>query len=220
MILRRKYPVKDLAMMGAMSRISDERSHASLDGCRQPHRESGTRSLGELVAEYIEIHRPRWMRDRKRFLVLRSLDDAVVEAAGSARADGKRENHQRRIPKDALDRFATAVLKQPLANARDFEDLHAYVARAGKPIRGIGELAIYDVALRIGWFGRMEPKRVYLHAGTRAGAKALGLDGSAATLPLDAFPAELRVLDASEIEDFLCIYKSELPRLRRSATGL
>jgi hypothetical protein len=181
--------------------------------------------LAELVAEYIEIRRPRWMRDRDRFLGLRSLNDAVARAAGSSRADGKRESHQRRIPKDALDRFAAALLKQPLANAREFEDLHAYVRRAAKPTRGIGvqgigELAIYDVALRIGWFGRMEPTVVYLHAGTRDGAIALGLDATCATLPVAAFPPELGALSASEIEDFLCIYKSELARLRRGRTGI
>ena len=118
-------------------------------------------------------------------------------------------------------RLAAAILEQPLANARDFDDLHAYVRRAAKRVHGIGELAIYDVALRIGWFGRMEPTRVYLHAGTREGARALGLDVSGASLARAVFPAAMQELSAAEIEDFMCIYKAQLGRfrVRRDATS-
>ena len=183
-------------------------------------------TLAALVSAYIREVRPRILRHRDRFRDLTSPDDAVHHAAASARADGKREAHQRRIPEAALNQFATALLRQPIANARDFGDLFAYVRRAAKPIhgkrvQGIGDLAIYDVALRLGWFGRMEPKCVYLHAGTRVGAAALGLDATGDTLPVDVFPSEMQVLSAAEIEDFLCIYKARLARfrIRRGATS-
>jgi hypothetical protein len=41
---------------------------------------------------------------------------------------------------------------------------------------------MYDTALRIGAKLKLFPTKVYLHAGTRLGARALGLDDSAATL--------------------------------------
>jgi hypothetical protein len=221
MILRPKYSVKELGMMAAMRSSPNDRVPPKLAGCARRTIDGGVQSLADLVAEYIKTHRTGCQRDRDRFRRLPSLPDAVAEAAGSARADGKRESHQCRIPKHSLDQFAAAILEQPLANARDFDDLHAYVRRAAKRVHGIGELAIYDVALRIGWFGRMEPTRVYLHAGTREGARALGLDVSGASLARAVFPAAMQELSAAEIEDFMCIYKAQLGRfrVRRDATS-
>jgi len=68
--------------------------------------------------------------------------------------------------------------------------------------------------LRIGWFGRMERKCVYLHAGARLGAEQLGLDAGEDTRPTAAFPVVMQALSATEMEDFLCIYNSQLARFR------
>lgn len=54
------------------------------------------------------------------------------------------------------------------------------------------------------------PKMVYVHAGTRAGAKAMGLDIRRPYLKLDELPTPLRTLPAHEIEDLLCIFKDRL----------
>jgi hypothetical protein len=40
---------------------------------------------------------------------------------------------------------------------------------------GIGTLTASDTALRIGGFLKLQPDRVYLHAGTKDGAKLFGL---------------------------------------------
>ena len=40
-------------------------------------------------------------------------------------------------------------------------------------VKGFGELSIYDTAVRIGAHLRIEPDKVYLHAGAREGIKAL-----------------------------------------------
>ena len=47
------------------------------------------------------------------------------------------------------------------------------VEACAKQIKGIGELTIYDTALRIGFYLDIYPDKVYLHAGTREGAKRL-----------------------------------------------
>lgn len=47
-------------------------------------------------------------------------------------------------------------------------------------IPGLGELYVYDTTLRIGAKLNLFPDKVYLHAGTRLGATALGLRTAAA----------------------------------------
>jgi hypothetical protein len=66
------------------------------------------------------------------------------------------------------------------------------------------------MALRIGARFGLEPKRVYVHAGTRDGARALGLDADRRTIEMAELPAPIRRLTAREAEDLLCIYKSRL----------
>jgi hypothetical protein len=84
------------------------------------------------------------------------------------------------------------------------------IQRALDSVRGIGELYEYDTALRIGSYLRKLPKRVYLHAGTRVGAKALGFDPKLRSLNPRALPLPLRELKPHELEDVLCIYKDWL----------
>jgi hypothetical protein len=72
----------------------------------------------------------------------------------------------------------------------------------------MGVLTVYDVAHRIAAFLGKPPHLVYLHAGTRVGAAALGIKGD--VVDPDELPAAFAVLTAAEIEDCLCIYKDEL----------
>jgi hypothetical protein len=94
-----------------------------------------------------------------------------------------------------------------------FHELLQMVDDAIRSIRGIGELAVYDTAHRIGAYLRLEPPKVYLHAGTRIGARALGLGKGTNKLEIDELPAAFHRLTAGEIEDCLCIYKDDLKRV-------
>jgi hypothetical protein len=79
----------------------------------------------------------------------------------------------------------------------------------------VGELMVYDTALRIGAFLKLEPVSVYLHAGTKTGAKALGLTVSGKkNINVTDLPKEFRKLKPHEIEDCLCIYKDNIDSLR------
>jgi len=102
-----------------------------------------------------------------------------------------------------------------LRRRKTFEELHELVAREIGTIVGIGALTVYDVATRIGAFLELEPERVYLHAGTAAGAKALGLDHRRVSFDPAELPKEFRRLRPYEIEDCLCLYRGELWRLGR-----
>jgi len=88
------------------------------------------------------------------------------------------------------------------------------VERAIRGIDGIGALMVYDTALRLGAFLQLEPDLVYLHAGTRDGAAALGVDRSRETVRAEELPAALQALHPHEIEDCLCIFKAQLKQLR------
>jgi hypothetical protein len=76
-------------------------------------------------------------------------------------------------------------------------------------VDGLGELFVYDTALRVGAHLGMLPTQVFLHAGTRAGAEALGLDCTQRFLFRSDMPEAFRALAAHEIEDVLCIYTDQ-----------
>lgn len=138
-----------------------------------------------------------------------SLDVAVL----SRTEDRKRHDHQRRIPESSL-KAALERLRQRLPlprDLRDFDTLHQLIDSAIRDIPKIGELVVYDVTHRIGAQNQIEPNRVYLHAGTRLGARAFRLRGK--SIVVDDLPPEFRGLSPAECEDCLCIYHSEVGRI-------
>jgi len=56
----------------------------------------------------------------------------------------------------------------------------------------------------------LEPKQIYLHRGTRDGARALGIRGRLSKLTVPDIPKDFARLSPGEIEDCLCIYKDRL----------
>jgi hypothetical protein len=167
-------------------------------------------NFAAIVKDYTSRHRDRARRELRYYALQRSLEDAVREAALSRLPSGKRHPHQRRIPLRVLqsaERRLQAIAAQ-LHAAKSFAELHRLIERRIRTIRGIGDLAVYDIAHRVGAYLRCEPEAVYLHAGTREGARALNLGGK--TIEVRALPPGLRKLSAAEIEDCLCIYKDAL----------
>jgi hypothetical protein len=132
-------------------------------------------------------------------------------AAHAVGKDRRRLKHQRRIKRDAMDTAEFALLKAKVAikDARTFDDLFGIVSAVVEGVLGLGELYVYDTSLRIGAKLGVYPDRVYLHAGTRKGAKALGLNFRADSIPMDEVPLPLRKLPAVDVEDILCIFKDD-----------
>lgn len=177
--------------------------------------------LSKVVEDYIARHRTRAQRELRYYAIQRSLSDTIHEAALSRLPSGKRHPHQRRIPRRVLIEAERALQQEAdrLSYASSFSELYGYVEATIGNIRGIGALAAYDIAHRIGSYLKLEPELIYLHAGTRDGARVLGVHGK--TVHRSKLPRELRRLDPAEIEDCLCIYKDELrtnQRLRPKAT--
>jgi hypothetical protein len=71
------------------------------------------------------------------------------------------------------------------------------------------------VSTRIGAWLKLEPRQVFVHAGVRVGARALGFGGRD-RLDLQELPGPFRDLSAAEAEDCLCIFKDELRALATS----
>ena len=172
------------------------------------------RGLSSIVEGYIGNYRDRAAKELRYFASRRSLTDAIDVAALAKLPGGRRHPHQRRIPRASLAEARKCLLATDLSSCRNFDDLHEVIRMAVDQIHRIGPLTIYDMALRIGAHLGMEPTSVYLHAGTRVGARALGLGGRQQVLTVAALPRELKRLRPREIEDCLCIYKTGLLRLR------
>jgi len=172
-----------------------------------------------IIRTYITQIRPRANEELDWFRQQPTLSDAIRLAALAITSKGKRYSHQRRLSKTVLGQARDILLanEKEICQSQDFDDLFALLERLLLPVKGLGELYIYDTALRIGAKIGMLPKRVYLHAGTRVGAKALGFDGTAKTLEVSQLPEWLQQLQPHEIEDVLCIFKDMLLKTREQA---
>lgn len=185
-------------------------------GCETSNRKHST--LRGMLREYIEYYRPRAKRERSRFKRFSSLEKAIEKAALALDEDEKRSAHHRRRTAVQLSRGKSALVAAlpDLRRCKNFDKLHNLVRKATKPIKGLGKLYTYDTANLIGAHLRLSPERVYLHSGTRKGARALGFSGGLAYLMPSQLPARLQVLKPYEMEDFLCIYERDLAGLKRA----
>lgn len=141
----------------------------------------------------------------------------VLDRAGRARmANGKRHPHQRRLAREVIDRCAEALLaiSADLEKTTRFHEVFDLVHKAFAPIRGAGELAVYDAADRICQrLGHVSEHVIYLHADARVGARRLlgGRlpNGDAWGIMYHQVPDSFRAFSTHEIEDILCRYKDD-----------
>lgn len=177
------------------------------------------RNLADAVKAYHKHNRPKADNEHQYYAGKNSLPEAIRTAA-RCEIHGKRHSHQYRIPKAVLEEAERRLLKlRRWDSIKDFGELHKLINDTIRPIHGIGELAVYDIATRIGAYLNINAKKVYLHAGTREGARALGFDTSRGWLAVEELPREFRKLTAGQIEDCLCIYKADLEKLRERITN-
>lgn len=171
-------------------------------------------SLAEIVRAYIAAYRSSAEQELQFFARQATFRDAIEMAGLAKTASGKRHSHQWRLREETLEQARDNLGIADLQSTRSFAQLKRAIERAVGRIDGIGSLTVYDTALRLGAFLGLEPDVVYLHAGTRVGASALGLKTDREWIEIESLPQELRQLKAREVEDLLCIYKEQLDRLR------
>jgi hypothetical protein len=171
-------------------------------------------SLEAIVRMYTHKHRLNAQAELNWFRQQPFLNAAIECAALAKNCKGKRCSHQRRIPKTCLEKAKHLLLSnsEAVAQAEDFDALFNLIEKMCKPIKGLGELYIYDTSLRIGAKRDLMPTKVYLHAGTRRGAKTLGFNGGVKAIDVSDMPKQLQQLEPREIEDVLCIFKDLLQK--------
>lgn len=181
-------------------------------------------SYEDVVDDYLERWNPDYLREQEWFGDKSlSLKVVIVRACLSRMPhpdDGRciKLSHQRRIPvvtlKEASD-FLVAR-KSEIKKCNIFNELHELVNSTILPIRGVGELLVYDVSARIGNFLSLEPDVIYLHAGTRKGAYALGLDGRRNYIKKSELPKEFHKLTPGQLENVLCTHGKQLAQIADS----
>jgi hypothetical protein len=141
----------------------------------------------------------------------KDLKNSLIYAALAENNLGKRNGHQKRLKKLNLEKFADNLVDniKKIEDALTFDELLKIVESC--KIKGVGELACYDTANRIGAKLGLPPDLIYLHAGTRNGAeKLLGRKLKDKTIRKTELPNPFQGDDITpaEIEDILCIYKN------------
>ncbi len=146
--------------------------------------------------------------------------ESAVEEAGRFHFDasGRCHDHQCRIYRIAKEQFLNDLRENSveIQNCANFEELYDNIERFCKK-SGIGELAVYDTAMRLGAFlerhkGRsFKPQKVFLHNGAMNGAMVLFgrrlLTRPCSRMSLSAFAELFPQKEAWEVEEILCIYK-------------
>lgn len=172
-------------------------------------------TLADLVAEFENTPR-KCCDDDEYYSSLESLEDVVQKAALALTATGSVSSHQRQWVRAECMQQAQSALLTAIGSIRaseDFDSLLVLIEHTLRGISGLGDLYYYDTARRIGAFLGHYPVRVYLHRGTKAGARALGLDHKKRYLNMIGLPKELRRLEPRHVEDFLCRFKDRLAHL-------
>lgn len=162
-------------------------------------------NLTAIRDDYIRRFRPRARAEAEHF-ARGPLADRIARAAQAVTSSGAKHKHQWRIPPATLATFAANLTRRrdEIMAANSFAQLFA-ILDAAKPA-GVGELTVYDTAVRIGHGQNLQPDAVYLHAGTRKGAKRLNLGVRRSFIPHAEIPTDFAGLSAAEVEDVLCTY--------------
>ncbi len=172
-------------------------------------------SFADIVRDYRKRFTANHQRGLDYFAACPSLDDAVTKAALAKNPEGKRSAHQRRLKQAVLERSRRRLVACDFRACKSFDELFTMVHEAIGGISGIGSLTVYDTTLKIGSFLNLEPKRVYLHSGTRIGARPLLDVRGRDTIEVTELPKPFRTLAPHQIEDCLCIYKDEIAQIVR-----
>lgn len=164
-------------------------------------------SLSQLIEEYWQLPDICCLEEEK--YECKTLEDSVRL--------GKKRHHRRMTETTIVDTIKALNKSNLLKKSfSDFDELYDSVNAIIRGIDGIGQLAVYDISVRIGkrlLNSSIEPKKyVYLQRGAREGA--IKLFGSNVKIeprmPITVFPKELQEIGSYHIENFLCVMKKKL----------
>jgi hypothetical protein len=176
--------------------------------------------IKSVIRAYKRKNLPGALNELKYFRTLPTLGKCINNASLAIKKNGKRYRHQYRISKETLSIARDILLanKKSIKEIKNFDDLFVLIDNLLKSVKGIGELYIYDTSLRIGSYLGHLPTKVYLHSGTRIGARRLGFKNKY-VIEMNELPKEFQKLEPFEVEDILCIFKDKLKNAAGSSTG-
>jgi len=173
------------------------------------------KSYKEVVRRYEEVYKNDLDKELEYFTNA-GLDVAVKNAPSGRTSGFDKHSHQYMVKQKALNKAERILTKKvsEIEWCESFYDLHEKIDELIRNIHGVGELTVYDTAARIGANLGFKPKVVYLHVGTREGAKKLvKLKWGQKTLDRKTLPTPFRKLSPSHLEDLLCICKGCLAEI-------
>ena len=180
---------------------------------------TGPQMWQEILRHYDKTHSGHAAEEIAWFKEQPSLRQAIETAARAINRDRKRYGHQYRVWRSAIPQTIAALLalEDRIARVESFDELLRLITEQLRDIAGVGELYYYDTAFRIGVYLGVYPTRVYLHAGTRVGARKLQppVDHRKDALDIGELPPELRTRPPYIVENILCIYADWLDRSPR-----
>jgi hypothetical protein len=96
-------------------------------------------TLDEIVEDYIRYERPGAREEMQEFADEDSLSAAIRRAALCKTKDGKRHQHQRRIPGELLEDVEARLqsIRRKLSNAKNFAVLHDFIENEIGELKGI-----------------------------------------------------------------------------------
>lgn len=131
-----------------------------------------------------------------------------------------KNGNERGIPLDVAKEVKVNLIKRinDLKEVKKFDDLIDIVAES--KVKRFGELSIYDSSLRIASSLQIEPDKVYLHAGARAGIEVLEQKGYVKSglskkkaITMEDLPQEFQGMKPLEIEHASCFLKDRMKEL-------
>ncbi len=176
-------------------------------------------SLENVVAHYVAHERPL-IQHRRQFLADRYVENGnnldielcfdlwIVEQPIHAR-------YFRLNLSTAAQQAVIHALREranDLGNARTFNEIFIIISQI--EIRGFREMGKYDISWYLAAQMGIEPEMVYLHRGTRVGARELGYLQNVRYVRVNVLSqiegcASLLQLSAQEVENLLCDYHKE-----------
>lgn len=183
----------------------------------------GLNSLKSIVEDYNTCSTDPWLLHCKSIDTLtKCIKDAATALKGPINTKHSKHPHQHRLIGQTLEDFSNTLLtmESKIQKCKEFDILFEIVKSF--KIRGIGELTIYDTALRIGIFLNVMPTSVYFFRGAREGVMILFNKGYlidvksknlGITLLVSNFPTEFNHLEPFQIEQLLCMYKKDFELL-------
>ena len=143
----------------------------------------------------------------------KKLETAILTSAISEDINGRLHNHQHRVGRKKLEVFAAKLEEKAkeIQAANDFDEIYKIVNSI--QVKRVGQLAKYDISLRIGFYRGLLPTKIYIHQGTKVGAELLlkkKINKRFIEREELIEPFISADIECWEIEDILCIFKGKM----------